>query len=77
MVFGVITQLHLNVFHIQKIDNHDGKNMLSTTKSITRSNTIIGTTITYCFPCTTMTMADLPIISFISSNLHQQYTYRH
>jgi len=64
MVFGVITQLHLNVFHIERIDNHDGKDLLTTTKSITRNSTIIGTTITYCLPCTIMTMVDLPIISF-------------
>lgn len=64
MVFGVITQLHLNVFHIERIDNHDGKDLLKTTKLITRNSTTIGRTFTYCLPCTIMTMVNVPIIYF-------------
>jgi hypothetical protein len=50
-------------FHIERIDDHDGKDLLTTITSIVGNSTIVGTTITYFLPCTTMTMVDPPIIS--------------
>ncbi len=50
-------------FHIEKIDDHDGKDLVTTTTSIVGDSTIVGTIITYFLPCTTMTMVDPPIIS--------------